>query len=193
MDRIKVSNFIVNARCKSVGAFMYFNLVCCLLFLCSCSSSVGPYNPDPLIAKGVTKNSSFSNTVSIINDQSSTQRHLLDFRGIEVNYNEFTQSLVDALCLELKRHGVILKESAEKKLYLKVTEVEMFLSMTYRADIKAIVRTGVGNEQIFRASRASYGSPFMVSTFPTKPLDSAFKDLVKDILAHPVITTYLSP
>lgn len=193
MDRIKVSSFFVNKRCKSVRAFIYFNLVCCLLFFSSCRSSVGLYNPDPLTAKGVTKDISFSNTVSIINDQSSTQRHLLDFRGIEVNYNEFTQSLVDALCLELKRHGVALNESAEKKLYLKVTEVEMFLSMTYRADIKAIVRTGDGNEKIFRASRASYGSPFMVSTFPTKPLDAAFKDLVKDILTHPVITTYLSP
>lgn len=93
---------------------------------------------------------------------------------------------------ELKRHGVALNESAEKKLYIKVTNVEMFHSMTYRADIKAVVRTGAGDEKIFKASRASYGSAFMVGTFPTKPLDAAFQDLVKDILTHPVISAYLS-
>ena len=163
------------------------------LFLFSSCSSVGRYAPDPSSAKGVAGNLSFSNSVAVVNAQDSRELHSLDFRGIVVDYHEFTQSIVDALKAELGRNGVSVQDEASKTLRVAVRQVTMMPGpATYRGTIVAKVETGDGHAENFHATRASYASGWNVGTSPTKPLDAAFRDLINDILANKVFQDYLA-
>ncbi len=163
----------------------------CMLFLSSCSG-VGRYSPKPTIAAGVAKNIRFSKAVAVVNAQDSQEEHILGFQGIVVNYHEFTQSVVDGLKAELAAGGTPVRDDAEKLLYVTVTKVSMMPgAMTFRGTIDAMVKTGDGHTERFSATRASYASGWNVSTGPTKPLDAAFKDLVKSILEKAALQEYI--
>lgn len=166
-------------------------MVLCALFLSSCSG-VGRYSPKPSIAKGVVQNASFSKAVAVVNAQDSTEEHALGFRGIIVDYHEFTQSVVDALKAELENNGATVRDGAEKRLSVTVTQVDMKPGpMVFRGAIEADVKTGDGHTERFRATRASYASGWNAGTNPTKPLNSSFEDLVKSILENDKIQAYI--
>jgi hypothetical protein len=158
------------------------------LALASCVN-VGLYNPDPQSAVLKKPGYTIPLNTTITNVQPSKKEHYLEFGGIIVNYHDFTQAVVKAL-EEHKRSDSSL--AGEKELRVKVTFVESTPdAFTYRGDIIAVVAFGdVGKEEI-RSSRASYGSGFNATTAPTRPLDSAFKDLVANILKNEKIRAYL--
>lgn len=175
---------------KRFRIWSYAASVCCIVYLFGCTA-VGFYNPNPKIAAGVKSIEKSSVSVCLINDQPNSDRHLLDFQKIEVDYNAFTQSLVDAMKAEFERCGAKVSTDSEKKLYIKVALVQMAnLGAVYRAKIKAYVKTGDGDQKMFLSSRASYASPFNMATAPTRPLDAAFKDLVVKIMSDPTLQAY---
>lgn len=164
-----------------------------ILTLSACGTSpIGRYNPSPSLAQGAVNKVAFSNSIAIINDQPATDDHHIRFRKTIVNYNTFTQSIVDALKMELKRNSVPVDDSSEKKLYIKVTNVNFQLrSPSYRGYIDVEVKIGKDHTEFIEATRASYASPFNLDTAPTKPLDAAFKDIVRDILNNKKIQEYI--
>ncbi|MFH2057522.1 MAG: hypothetical protein ABIJ59_01305 [Pseudomonadota bacterium] len=164
-----------------------------ILVLSSCGMpSIGRYNPDPSIAKGVVKDIAFSNTITIINDQPDSKDHTLRFGETIVNYNAFTQSIVDALKMELTRNGITINDSSQKKLYVKVTNVDYQLrAPNYRAYIDTEVKTGNDHIEFIEVTRGSYSSPLNMSTAPTRPMDAAFEDIVRDIMNNKKIQDYL--
>ena len=183
--------FMLRRTCKIIpflsGAFLIFVSLSCGTI------PIGRYNPDPALAQGVVEHVSFSSDVTIINDQPATDDHLIRFKEAVVNYNEFTQSLVDALRMELERNGIQVKDSSEKKLYVKVTKVDMQLRQpNFRAYIDAEVKTGEDHIEFFEVTRASYASPFNLDTGATRPLDSAFKDIVREIMENTQIQEYIN-
>lgn len=168
-------------------------LVFTLPVLLSSCAAVGKYNPDPKIATGLVKGINVTNAVKITNSQPSSEDHLLEFRGIVVNYNAFTQSLVEALKMEYERNNVIVSDSTERELQVAVTKIEMYMgTANFRTNIFAEVKYGNGSKEKFDVTRASYGSPLMVNHFPTKPLNTAFKDLVADIINNKNIQNYIN-
>ena len=165
-----------------------------LLFISGCSG-VGNYTPNPLKARGVAKNVNVSNPVVINNAQASNQDHLMGFRGISINYNTFTQSVVEALNMELNNNMPITNNDTSKQLHITVTNVTIGFAaagMNYRAHIEAQVKTGQGQTKHYQTTRASYASGLNVSTAPTRPLNSAFRDLVKQIAEDPDIQQYIN-
>lgn len=190
MDIRVKSMCALSMRRRHTTALCILMAVCCLL-LSSCSA-VGRYNPEPSIAEGVAENISSSGAVAVVNAQESREEHALEFRGMVVDYHEFTQSVVDALKAELERQGVVVRDEANKKLYVRVSNVTMMPGpAVFRGTIKATVEAAGGPTERFYATRASYASGWNVGTNPTKPLDAAFKDLVRSILANEVILGYL--
>jgi hypothetical protein len=189
-----------NSVCQKAdkNCVLPYTICLCLLvftlsvFLSSCAA-VGKYNPDPKIAIGSVKGINVTNAVKISNSQPSSEEHLLEFRGIVVDYKAFTQSLVEALKMEYERNNVIVSDSAERELQVAVTKIEMYMgSANFRATIFAEVKYGNGSIEKFDASRASYASGFMVTNFPTKPLNAAFKDLVAEIINNKNIQMYIN-
>ncbi len=162
------------------------------IFLSSCAS-IGMYNPNPRIARGVITEISVANGVKISNAQPSSEEHLLVIRGIKVNYNTFTQSLVEALKLEYQRNNVKVSDSNQKELQVSITKIELYPAVaTFRAKIFAEVKYGNGSIEKFYNTRATYGSLFTVTFFSKKPLNAAFKDLVVDIINNENIQAYLN-
>lgn len=194
---LKNSRDVVRGRSnKNTGGHNkhYLNTITLLLtvFLSACAS-IGNYNPDPQIANGVLTVVNVKNAIKISNTQPSTEEHELEFRGIIVNYNQFTQSLVEALKMELERNAVTISETAGKELKVAVTKIEMYTtSFNFRAEIFAEVKLGSGDIEKFNVTRASYGSPLMMSQFPTRPLDVAFKDLVSEVINNGKVQKYLN-
>jgi len=184
------ASFILSNKLKVVH---FFSGALLILVLLSCGSiPIGRYNPNPSLAHGVVENVSFSSDITIINDQPSTEDHLIPFKKTVVNYNTFTQSIVDALTMELERNGIRIKDSSEKKIYIKVTNVDLQLrSPNFRAYIEAEVKSGKDHIEFFRVTRASYASPFNLDTAPTKPLNAAFKDIVREIFENKHIQAYI--
>ena len=164
-----------------------------ILVLSACGMpSIGRYNPDPSTAKGVVKDIAFSHNITIINNQPSTDDHTLRFGETIVNYNAFTQSIVDALKMELTRNGITVNDSSQKKLYVKVTNVDYQLrTPNYRAYIDVEVKTGNDHIEFIEVTRGSYSSPLNMSTAPTRPMDAAFEDIVRDIMNNKKIQDYL--
>ena len=164
-----------------------------MLFVSGCGH--GDYIPDPLKAKGLGENIIITKPVLISNGQPSDKDHLLDFKGISINYNTFTQSLVEALDMELNKNRAIANDSASKQLEVSVTNVRMdysFGQLNYRSSIDAMVKMGQSQAKHYQASRASYASGFNMDLFPTKPLDAAFCDLVKKIIEDPEVHGYIN-
>jgi hypothetical protein len=171
---------------------MYLPILILVITLSSCSS-VGHYTPSAEIAAGVANDVVFTNQLKITNDQPSTDTHELHFRGVIVNYNEFTQSLVDSLKAEVTGSKGAISDTAGKELRVSVTRVTMVRGgFNYRARIFAEVRYGADGIEHFNVTRASYGSPFMVSNFPVKPLDAAFRNLVSEIIHNQIIQDYIN-
>ena len=109
-----------------------------------------------------------------------------------MDYREFSQSVVDALKAELEHGGTRVRSEAERVLYVTVTGVNMIPGgMTFRGTIDAEVKTGNGHTESFSATRASYASGWDLSTGPTKPLDAAFRDLIKSILENTAVREYI--
>lgn len=165
-----------------------------MLFISGCSA-VGNYTPNPLKAKGLAKNINITKSVVITNAQQSDQDHLLNFRGISINYKTFTQSLVEALNMELNKDRVVSNDSTDKELHVSVTNVKQsFIAggFSYGADIEAEVKMGQGRTKKYQASRASYASGGNVWFAPTKPLAASFRDLAKKIITDPEIQEYIN-
>lgn len=204
----------INSTCRK-NVYVCFLILMVTLFLSSCATPVGMYSPDPKIVTAAEPSEQeesesaetdakstetaperkiyITNPVKIVNSQSSAEERPLDFRGIIVNYKEFTQSLVEAIKLEYEKNNVTVSDSAEKVLNIKVTDVDMrFGAFNYRGTINAQIKGSDNLFQLFEASRASYGSGFMVSNYPTKPLDSAFKDIVVKIVYDEKIQDYIN-
>ncbi len=166
-------------------------LASCTLFLSSCHG-YGRYIPNPGTAAGVAEGISFSQAVAVVNAQDSREEHALGFQGITVDHREVTQSVVDALRAELEHGGTRVRSEAEKVLYVTVTSVGMTPGpMAFRGTINAEVKTGNGHTESFSATRASYASGWNVSTGPTKPLDAAFRDLIKSMLENTALQEYI--
>lgn len=162
-----------------------------IIFLSSCAS-VGKYTPKPDLGIGVTKNLNMAQSVDVISTQMDSTQRDLNFKNIIVDYHQFSLSLVRAIKMELKRNGVTLSPNPEKKLYIQVTKIEIPTpGINFRANIEASVKTGDGQDVFFKTTRASYASPFNMNTFPTKPLDAAFREMVKNILSDKRISDYL--
>ena len=179
-------------RTLSYTIRLCFLLLILTVFLASCAA-VGNYNPDPKIAIGLVEGINVTNAIKINNLQPSSKEHLLNFRGIIVNYKTFTQALVTALEMEYKRNNVIVNDSTERELKVAVTKIEMSQGgMGFRAYIFAEVKFGNKSIEKFDVTRASYGSPLMINHFPTKPLDAAFKELVTEIINNKNIQDYIN-
>lgn len=179
-------------KCTSTFTiFLHLLIFTIPIFLSACAA-VGRYNPDPKIAIGSVKGITVTNAVKISNSQPSSEEHPLDFRGIVVDYNAFTESLVEALTMEYERNSVIVSNSTEKELQVMVTKIGMDQTFNFRAYIFAEVKYGNESVEFFDITRASYGSPFMVNNFPTKPLNAAFKDLVVEIINNKNIQDYIN-
>ena len=171
---------------------LILGMIACIFLLSSCSG-VGKVEIDPSIAEGVAENLSFSGILAIVNAQDSAEERDLNFRGITVDYHGFTQSIVDALKVEFESNGATVQEQAEKTLYVTVTDVSMKPGpATFRGAINATVKTADGHTEEFYATRASYASGWNVGTNPTKPLNAAFKDLIKSIAENQAIREYLA-
>ena len=118
---------------------------------------------------------------------------MLDFNNIEITYEEYSKSLVDALKSELIRSGAKVTSPADKTLKVAVKEVNLSLSTyTYNGLIVAEIEMGNGQVERFDVTRSSFGSGFNVDFFPTKPLDAAFVDVVEQVFADEKIRAYLS-
>jgi len=162
-----------------------------LTLMISCAS-VGKYTPKPSLAQGVAGVLNISHSVDVISTQLDSTERDLKFKNIIVNYYRFSQSLANALKMELKNNGVLLSRNPQKKLFIRVSKVEIPKpDINFRAFIEVYVKTGEGQEIFFKTTRASYASPFNKNTFPTKPLDAAFRDMVKKILMNKKIIDYL--
>lgn len=162
-----------------------------LSLMISCAS-VGKYTPKPDLAQGVAGVLDISHSVDVISTQMDSTERDLKFKDIVVNYHRFSKSLVRAIKMELKRNGISLSPNPEKTLYVRVTKVDMPKpDVNYRVFIEAYVKTGAGQEIFFKTTRASYASPFNKNTFPTKPLDAAYREMVKKILTDKRILDYL--
>lgn len=174
----------------------YLFILVLLFLFCSCATKIGYYNPDPKIADGAVSKSVKIKSISLINDQPDKTKHRLAFfKQIDVDYHAFTQSVIDALTTELSKQGITVSEQSDKKLYIKISLIDMREyhggQMIYKAKIKAVLSTGDGQKKSLIATRSSFGSGFNVSLFPTKPLDAAYRDMVGKILTSPKIQTYL--
>lgn len=177
-------------ECQKVLAFMF---LLAMAFALSSCGAVGKYAPNPSIAKNTPSSISATAPIAVINAQSNTTERKLPLRGIVVTKQEWTQSLVQALTTVLKKNGVSVQEDAEKKLNIVVTEIDISLrGATYRGYLEAEVKTGDGKKEKFEVTRASYASGMNVSSFPTKPLDACFKDLVTEILENENIKGYIA-
>lgn len=175
---------------KKILLTYYLFLVILLIYSCG---PIGKYNPHPSIANGVIKNITINNAVKISNDQPSKEEHKLEFRDIIVNYHDFTESLIEGLKLELIRNKVEVSEDANKELFVAITKIEMPPAKeNFRAYINAEVRTGDGQKEKFIVTRASYASPLNMNIAAKKPLNSSFRDLIKEIMANEVILRYLN-
>ncbi len=174
-------------------AIIFLTSIFLISVLSACGMpSIGRYNPDPSLAKGVVKDIPFSQNITIINDQPATDDHTLRFGKTIVNYHTFTQSVVDALTMELKRNGITVNDSSEKKLYVKVTNVDYQLrAPNFRAYIDTEVKIENDHIEFIEVTRGSYSSPFNMSTAPTRPMDAAFGDIVRDIMNNKKIQDYL--
>lgn len=171
---------------------LYLFIFMFTIFLSSCAA-VGKFKPNPKIARGLITGISVTNGVKISNSQLSSEEHLLEFRGVVVNYNTFTQSLVEALKMEYERNNVKVNDSNERELQVAVTKIEMYPgNVNFRAKISAEVKYGNGSIEKFNISRATFGSLLMVAFFPTKPLNKAFKDLVAEIINNKNIQDYIN-
>lgn len=196
-----------NQLLKTLNIILAVLLFVSFILLSSCAA-VGKYDPDPKLvlekAQEEPEEDQFvkpkpkeaihiSNAVKLSNAQSNNQDRNLDFRGIIVNYQSFTQAVVDGLTLEYKANKVSVSDSAEKQLQIKVVDINMTVGgVNFRADVVTEVSYGNGKTERFEASRASYASPLMMNHFPTKPLDSAFQDIVEKIARNKNILAYLN-
>ncbi len=176
------------------GPVKYFSILSvAAIFISGCGASVGKYVPDYNNLTDSIVSIDIRHPVKIINAQPSAEEIELEFKGITVDYHSFTQALADALKARFKAGMSPEKDSAVKELNVRVTKVVMFLNgMNYRAQIYAEINYGNNSTEYFKSSRASYASPFMTGTFPKKPLDAAFKDLVYEILKNKNIRDYLN-
>ncbi len=166
-------------------------LLGCVLSLASCSG--GRYTPKASLAEGLVRKVSCPSAVAVVNGQSDSVEHQLEFGRYAVQYQEFTQAVVDALKGEFERNGVTVQEGAAKTLRVTVTNITMMPSgMTYRATIEATVETGDGKGARFQPSRGSYASGFNLTFSPMKPMDASFRDLVAAIPENDVIKEYLA-
>lgn len=181
-------------QCRSrLWGTVLVTLVLCACFLGSCSTKMGYYCPKPAVAKGAAKGLVVSQPVRITNAQVSKEEHTLDFRSIIVNYQEFTQALVDAVKVELASHVAADTDTTAKMLHISVTNVEMPPpGATFSAYIHVDVKTGDGKLKRLLTNRSSYASPFNMGTVPTKPLNAAFRDMVEKILHDKAILAYLN-
>lgn len=178
--------------CTISYRLFFLAAVSTLLLIVSCGP-VGKYTPDPGLAKGAVQGIALSHPVAVLNDQAKTKSHTLPVRDIVVDYASFTQSLVEALKQELTRNGVSVQESASKRLYIAVTHVKMPPPVFYfAAHIYVRVKTGDGQVEKLKVTKSSYASQFNIDLAPTRPLDAAFKDMVRKILTNPEILEYLA-
>jgi len=186
-------NNLISTKCViSYKSILRLLPLIVVVFLVSCAA-VGKYTPEPSLAEGAVEKVTITNPIKITNSQPSTEEHPLGFRGIIVNYNTFTQSLVDALKMEYKRNKGTVSDSAEKELKVKITNVDMERgTLNFRAYVHAEVTYGDGKTEKFEATDASYGSPLMVNHFPTKPLESTFRQLVIQIIQNQNIQNYIN-
>ena len=179
-------------RIRLMNGLLGIALLSCMCLLGSCASKIGPYCPPSTLARGAAKGVVTPHAVAIVNAQDSTEEHTLEFRGIVVNYQEVTQSLVDALKAELSANGVTVADAAEKTLSISVTQITMPQPDTvFSAYLHVEVKTGDGQLKKLMTRRSSYASPFNMSTVPKKPLNAAFRDMVKKILTTKAIQEYL--
>ena len=170
---------------KSIG------LLSIVLLLSACSA-VGPHTPVLAVNSAEIPTFLVNGDVSVDNAQTDTTAVDLDFRGVIINLNESTQVLVDALSNELRSHAATTTATDGKTLSVSVTHIEMRRGFNvYSAKVKISVVLGSGESVAIETSRKSLASGYNLSSNPTKPLDVAMSDAVKEILTNPVVLSYL--
>ncbi len=155
-----------------------------MTILTACGGA-GHYIPEVQIDGDAVQ--SFANTGAIrLENQSPSGLRDLDFRDIQVDFSEVTQSLIAAMSEELRRRGSTVQDTSTKTIALEVkgivTEPTM---MTFTSTVFIDVTLG-GTESFFvEAKRSSYASGFNVGARPTAPLDAAISDAAVLILNDP--------
>lgn len=183
--------YFLSKKIKLDTMFHYLFLIGLISLFSSCAS-VGKYTPKPELGAGTSTELNIGQSVDVISTQMDSSDRNLNFKNIIVDYKRFSRSLARALKMELKHNGVALRPNPDRTLFVSINKVKMSQpSMTFRANIEASVITGDDQEFFFKSTRASYASPFNKNTFPTKPLDAAFREMVKKILTDKRILDYL--
>lgn len=158
-----------------------------MTILSACAGGVGHYIPEVQIDSDAVQ--SYSNTGAIrLENQSPSGLRDLDFREIQVDLNEVTQSLITAISEELSRRGSTVQDGATKTITLDMKGIVVEPEgggFTFASTVFVDVTLG-GTESFFvEAKRSSYASGFNVSGRPTKPLDAALSDAAVLILNDP--------
>ncbi|MCZ6855670.1 MAG: hypothetical protein O7G86_17295 [Gammaproteobacteria bacterium] len=162
-------------------------LLILVVVLFSGCAGVGHYIPVVRIDRGEVQTIVTSGSVNFDNRGASGLRNL-DFRDMQVDLREITQSLIDALTKELNLQGIAVEDSAAKTVTLAVKGVVVEIEgggLTFACTVFIDVRLGDGESFFVEAKRSSYASGFNVDTRPTKPLDKALSDASIRILNHP--------
>jgi len=177
-------------------------IVFVFVLLTACGT-IGKYNPEPVIANRVVREFKSSKVISVGNIQKDKTDHDLKYEGLIINYNEFTERVVNGLKSELSRMGVRITENeANKELKIQVNAIAIRQS-GYEGHISRIVISGLlqakielgngekVNLEIVRAS--GYGGPFSSKSSRTKNvINACYKGLIKEIFEHKKIITYLN-
>ena len=167
-------------------------LLAIIVFSLAACSAVGMHTPVVAVEPSSISDTSVNGPLALINAQQSDHQVDLQFRGILIRLRDSTQALVDGVERELKQRGATITDSADKRLSLSVTGIEMISGMNvYRAVIHFRVESGEGNVVEMSSTRASLASGYNLTSNPTKPIDVAMSDAVGMILNHAMVQAYL--
>ena len=161
---------------------LFFILI--MTVLSACASGVGHYIPEVRVDSDEVQ--PFANTGAIwFENQSPSGPRSLDFREIEVDLNEVTQSLITAMSEEMSRRGSIVRDGATKSITLDMKGIVIEPEgggLTFASTVFIDVILGDGESFFVQSKRSSYASGFNVVGNPTKPLDAAIADAAVLIL-----------
>ncbi|MDH3621126.1 MAG: hypothetical protein OEV34_16055 [Gammaproteobacteria bacterium] len=164
-----------------------------MLGLTACASGVGHYVPDIRVDGDEIQPFPDAGAIQFENRSPGGLRNL-DFREIEVDLNEVTQALINAMSVALGQQSDTARDGIAKTITLNMKGIIIEPEgggLTFASTVFIDVAMGDGESFFVESKRSSYGSAFNVVSNPTKPLDAAVSDAAALILNDPRLRAYV--
>lgn len=136
---------------RAMKCFTYLAMTLIVVFFSGCSHKfVAKQYP---IEEGMAPALSCDKPIKITNAQGETKEVLLGTNGGHKFYGslrQITDIAIDTIKTEFGKHGIQVRENAEKELMISVTKVHFKLGFTtFSCDTEIVVNTGDGYTGLF--------------------------------------------